>query len=872
MLLPAATLASLVPCMPQTPGPAPGIDRALAESRAALLRAVQYDLSFTLEPNLREVRGTVWLRFAIAGDQPPTEPLVLDFAGSELTALAVNDREVPLRMVHNHVLLPAELLVAGANGVTAAFRSPVAASGTPLSVYRDPTDGREYCYTLVVPADAHRLYPCFDQPDLRAVFQLTLDLPSEWTAIANTLPVADAPTPPEVAAAGRRRWSFAPTQPLPTYLMAFAAGPFGMVTAPPPPAPGVDPGSQLRIFLRESQRRHLDAEALVTLHRDGLAWLAQDFDVPYAFGKLDLVLLPGFPYGGMEHAGAIFYRESALVFDHPPTNAERVRRSTLVYHELAHQWFGNLVTMRWFDDLWLKEGFATFAAHRCLAALEPDQQSWLRFLQRVKPRAYEVDSTPGTTPVFQSLKNLAAAKSAYGPIVYNKAPAVLRELHERLGDGPFRKGLRDYLQRHAFGAAEWRDLAAALERSSDRDLRPWSQRWLLAPSLPQVRVQWQTDAGGLVTAAAVQQRATLGEGTWPLDLELLVFAADGTRQTLRTTGAEAELPIAELLGKPAPRAVLANPRDVAYGQFVPDATTRAFLLQHLPEEPDPLLRAVGTGALFEAVREAELDPAAFSALALDLLARERDPDSHGALLEAFATCVARYLVPARSAELRQRGVALLLQQLRDEGDSGRELTTFRHLVRLSHDDAVLGLCRRVCRGEELPKGLVPGKQDCFLAAAALLAAGVGDERDALRTRFPNEDLGKELFLAGAAAPSADTKAQYWEQYLAPEPPEQWTIDSLPFFHWPGQEARTLPYLQQALERAPWAKQHRRIFFLPAWLDGFVNAHSSAAALAVVDAFLGAADLDADVRQKLLQSRDGLWRAVRCRAAFPDRER
>lgn len=867
----AAVLGTLTSLLAHPQDPAPGIDRSLATARAALLRSVQYDLTFRIEPRAREVRGSVWIRFAFADDRPPREPLVLDFAGEGLADVRVNDRPATLRAVANHLLVPPDLLGRGQNGITATFRSPIAASGTPLTVYRDPADGREYYYTLVVPADAHRLYPCFDQPDLRAAFTLVLDLPTDWTAVANTLPTPPEPTPRELLDAGLRRWTFAPTQPLPTYLMAFAAGPFDRIDAPPPPAPGIDPNSQLRIFLRASQRRHLDTDAVVDLHRSGLAWLAQDFGVPYPFGKLDTVLLPGFPYGGMEHAGAIFYRESALVFDHPPTTAERVRRSTLVYHELAHQWFGNLVTMKWFDDLWLKEGFATFAAHRCLEALEPGQQSWLRFLQRVKPRAYEVDGTPGTTPVFQSLQNLADAKSAYGPIVYNKAPAVLRELHARLGDGPFRKGLRDYLQRHAFGAAEWRDLAAALERSTLRDLGPWSQRWLLGASLPQVRVHWQSDAGGVVTTAVVQQRATLGEGTWPLDLELLVFEADGTRRTVRVVGADAELPIPPLVGQPAPRAILANPRDVAYGQFVPDAATRAFLLQHLPDEADPLLRAVGTGALFEAVREAELDPAQFAALALTLLARERDPDSHGALLDAFATCTNRYLTPERSAALRQSGTALLLRQLREESGSGRELTTFRHLVRLGSDAAVLDLCRSVCRGDELPKGLQPGKQDCFLAAAALLAAGAADERAALRARFATDDLGKELFLAGAAVPTAEAKQHYWQQYLAPEPPEQWTIDSLGWFHWPGQEALTLPYLQQALERAMWAKQNRRIFFLPAWFEGFVQAHSDAAALAVVDACLGTAELDADVRRKLQQSRDGLWRAVRCRATFSKRD-
>jgi aminopeptidase N len=737
----------------------------------------------------------------------------------------------------------------------------MAPTGTPLTVYRDEADGREYCYTLVVPADAHRLYPCFDQPDLRARVRFELDLPSDWTAVANTERVAVDEAPRDVAGT---LWRFAPTLPLPTYLAAFACGPFATIEAPPPPATGVTSTAPMRILLRGSQLALAERDTLVRLHHDGLRWLADHFDVPYPFGKLDLVLLPGFPYGGMEHAGAIFYREQALVFDHVPTVAERVRRSTLVYHELAHQWFGNLVTMRWFDDLWLKEGFATFVGYQALQALEPEQQAWLRFLQRVKPRAYEIDGTPGTTPVFQQLQNLADAKSAYGPIVYNKAPAVLRALHEQLGATAFRRGLKAYLERHAFGNAEWRDLAAALQSAARTDLSRWSDRWLLAPSMPQVRVHWSLDGNGIVQAAELQQTAIGGEGSWPLDLELLVFDLAGGSRTVRVQSDGARTPIVELVGRAAPAAVLANPRDVAYGQFVPDAQSRAWLLRELPAAADPLVRAVATAALFEAVREAELSPRALAPVLLELLASERDPDTHGVLLDLLGTCLWRYTPQDPGQPLRTRTLDLLLQQLANEPDSGRELGTFRFLARHGDDPRVHALCHAVVAGGALPKGLAPGKQDQYLAAAALLAAGVGDDALArLGERFAGQDVAKEQFLARAAIPTAANKAAYFTQYLRLDaPPEQWTMDSLGWFHWPGQSALTLPYLPQALAQVDWVKQNRRIFFMPAWLDGFVNAHQSPAALAAVDTFLATTALSADVRQKLLQSRDGLQRAVR----------
>ncbi|MCB9880002.1 MAG: ERAP1-like C-terminal domain-containing protein [Planctomycetes bacterium] len=871
MLLAPLLLVSLVTTLPPQ-DPAPGISRQLAAQRKAQLQNVEYDLRFTLAEHGREVRGELRLRFELDPDNDPGADVVLDFAGETIDSLNANANELVPRRVADHLILPAATLVRGLNGVHATFTSQVAPTGTPLTVYHDDSDDLDYYYTLLVPADAHGLFPCFDQPDLRAKFLLELDLPERWTAIANGAPVDPDPDEfhPREDVVGKL-WRFARTRPLPTYLFAFACGPFAEFTPPQPSVPGITVTQPMRVLLRSSRLPDLDREALVRLHHDGLAWLCRAFDVPYPFDKLDLALLPGFPYGGMEHAGAIFYRETSLLFDHPPTAGEQVARSTLVYHELSHQWFGNLVTMKWFDDLWLKEGFATFYGYRALAALEPERGAWLRFLQGVKPRAYAVDATPGTTPVFQELQNLADAKSAYGAIVYNKAPAVLRALFEGLGEKAFQAGVRRFLTTHAFDNADWRDLAAALQAAAGVDLDRWSDRWLLAPSMPQVRVGWTTDETGAVLTATLTQRPVGGAGSWPLDLELLVFRADGERRTLTVHSDAPETSLEALVAGPPPLAILANPRDVAYGQFVPDPTTAAFLLEHVAGFDDPLLRACATSALYEAVREAELDPARLCACLLDQLAAERDADTHGWLLARLGTCLSRYLPEQRAAPLRARATALLLAQLRDEAGSGRELGTFRFLAHLGGDAGVLDLCRRVIADHELPAGLTPGRRDVFLAVAALLAAAADDAEQQLaaaKARYRDTDIEKELFLAGAAVPTADNKRDYFARYLvADHPPEQWTQDSLGWFHWAGQEALTLPFLKPALEQVDWVKQHRRIFFMPAWLDAFVNGHDSPEALAIVDAFLAEHELSDDVQKKVLQSRDGLARAVRVRAAF-----
>lgn len=858
---------ALLSFAPQSQEPAPGIAAALAQARAATISDVRYELAFAITAPVAHADCDATLRFSL-DQQGSVAPLVVDFDGALLGKATVNGAEWEVARVADHLVVPQKLLRAGANELRLRVRSAVASVGTPLTVYRDAADGAEYCYTLVVPADAHRLYPCFDQPDLKATFDVSLRIPKAWSAIGNGAATARDEGEAE------RVWTFARTKPLPTYLAAFACGPFAKIESPLPTIPGIEQGSTLRTWFRESERKNLDEPTLVRMHGDGLQWLCGYFGEPYPFGKLDIVLLPGFPYGGMEHAGAIFYRDKALSFDHEPTAGELARRSSLVYHELSHQWFGNLVTMRWFDDLWLKEGFATFVAHEAMEALEPERQSWLRFLQRVKPRAYEVDATPGTVPVFQELSNLADAKSAYGPIVYNKAPAVLRELDDRLGSATFRDGVHRFLDKHRYGNASWRDLSDALEAASKADLSRWSERWLLSPSLPRVRVAWTTSPDGAVASARVSQDPVDGQGTWPLRVELLVVEAGGAMRSVKVEcdGADADVP--GLAGAKSVACVVPNPRDVAYAQFLPDARSRDWMLSNAASAQDPLLRAVMFGCLFESVREAELDPAAFAESALDAIARERDSDTHAWLLDMLGTCVMRYLPEARAVELRERAEDTLLGQI-GEARSGRELPIFRWLARNGRGDRVVRLCRAVALGiaQDMPPHLAVGKDDRFVALASLLARTNDDaEREHLvatvRSAFVGQDVERETFLARAAIGTADNKRRFFEAYLQLDAqPEQWAQDSLGNFHWPGQSAQTKPFLAPALAKAQWVKANRRIFFMPAWLDAFVNAHADAEALQVVDEALVNGELDVDVKKKLLQSRDGLARAVRIRERF-----
>ena len=256
---------------------------------------------------------------------------------------------------------------------------------------------------------------------------------------------------------------FAETQPISTYLFAFAAGPFKKVHD----TPGL-PG----LYVRKSKLQKAEAEAAAVqqITADGIKYLSDYFAQPFPFPKYDMVMIPGFAYGGMEHAGATFLREESILFRTAPTHSDRLNRDILLLHELTHQWFGDLVTMRWFDDLWLKEGFAQYMAYHALNSLKPDENVWKRFYQAIKPAAYAIDSTQGTTPIYQDIPNLKDAKSAYGAIVYSKAPGVIKQLAFVVGEDQFRDGLRLYLKEHAYANAEWNDLVHALERTSKKPL------------------------------------------------------------------------------------------------------------------------------------------------------------------------------------------------------------------------------------------------------------------------------------------------------------------------------------------------------------------------------------------------------------------
>ena len=834
-----------------------GIPRKLARERAAQISDVRYHLKFTLTPHAATAAGHEELRFRAHGGGT----ILLDFRGDAATNLTVNGTEVPARMENGHIELPGGAVRAGENYVTLDFTAPVAPAGKAITRFADKDDDTEYLYTLFVPMDAEMAFPCFDQPDLKARFRLDLIAPEDWTPISNTAPVSVS-----VPNHGQRLTLFAETQPISTYLFAFAAGPFRKVHE----APGL-PG----FFVRQSKLAQAETEApeVQQVAAHGIEYLSNYFAQPFPFTKYDMVLIPGFAYGGMEHAGATFLREESVLFRTAPTHSDHLARDILVLHELTHQWFGDFTTMRWFDDLWLKEGFAQYMAYYALADFLPREAIWKRFYQGIKPAAYAIDSTKGTTPIYQDIANLKDAKSAYGAIVYSKAPGVLKQLAFVLGEDNFREGLRLYLKEHAYGNAEWSDLVHALERVSGASLQNWAAAWIRRRGMPRVDVSWSCDGQNHIDHFSLTQRDVLGEGgIWPIALQVLLALPNGTpvRLRARLNAEKGEVP--EAIGKECPAYVFLNDQDFGYGRFLLDDRSRQAVVEHLARVADVFERTLLWGSLWDALREAEFAPRDFLALELRLLPAETDEALLQSLLGQMTTALHRYTSEQTRTDTAQRAEQLATEGMLNSKDRDFRIIWFRGLRSIAESEPGRARLKDLLNGKLAVPDVELRPLDRWTMVTALIALKDPDADAVLAAEQKRDSSGdglKYVYVAQAARPDAANKQHYFDDYLHnASHPEDWIEQSLGAFNYWNQSELTLRYLTPALDALPQIKRERKIFFVLGWLNAFVGGQRTAKAQAEIRAFLATGAVDNDLRLKILEVSDELDRTVKIRTRYP----
>ncbi len=829
----------------------PGVSVELARWRAKHYRDVRYALHLRLAEGADLLAGKLELRLKLSAR--PVD-LVLDWRGTAIRNLTVNGVETPADLRSEHLVIARRLLKRGPNTITLDFESPIAPSGSALTRYRDLEDGSEYVYTLFVPADASSAFPCFDQPDLKAHFSLALDLPAGWRAVSNSPVAEEAPG----------KTSFRESEPISTYLFAFAAGPFETLSVP---------GDPVRLVVRRSrlERARAHADEVLRLNREAMAYFARYFGHRFPFAKYDLVLVPEFAYGGMEHAGATFLNEESVLFPAPPSAADLLRRAQLIFHETSHQWFGDLVTMRWFDDLWLKEGFANFMAAKATEALAPEFDAWTAF-HALKVNAVRTDATRGTTAIRYPLRNLAAAKSAYGAIVYSKGPAVLRQAEFYLGERAFLRAVRDFVRRHAYGSADWRDLVRAFERASGRRLERWAGAWVERRGMPTVRVRWTLDRGGRLSGARLEQHDALGErGVWPMRLRVAARGSGETRRVdvnlIRDT-----VRIKELDGMQESELVYPNIEDYGYGRFLLDPHSLESALAPQLAVSEPLLQAQLVEAVWEAVREAELSPERFIEFALRQVPLTRDDVALSGLLARLETAFRRYLSDAQREALAPAiERALLAQGALAAQTSSRRLLFLRAFAALAWSRHALDDLKRLLDGAFSVPGVTLASRDRFRMVQRLLVRDdpEASARLAAQAAADRSDDGRRYaYAAGAAAADEATKRTLMKAFLSDaELAESWIEAALAPFNAPEHAALTRPLLAAALARLPELKRTRKIFFVNNWLAAFIGGQTGPGALAEIESYLRGAGLDQDLRLKVLEAGDGLERAVRIRARY-----
>ena len=825
----------------------PGVALELAERRAATIFNVHYDISLSIPAARAEpIDGSIITSFTLA----EVGPLVFDFAqpAENVHAVRVAGEPVDFEARDEHVILPAEVMSPGHNVVDIEF---TAGDG---SLNRQD----DFLYTLFVPDRARVAVPLFDQPDLKARLRLQLDVPAQWHAVANGSLAS------RELSGDRAVLTFTETHAISSYLFAFAAGEFQVEEAE-------RDGRPMAMYHRETDRERIErnAGAIFDLHASALAWLEEYTGIAFPFEKFDFVLVPAFQYGGMEHPGAIFYRADSLLLDESATQNAQLGRASLIAHETAHQWFGDLVTMTWFSDVWMKETFANFMAAKIVNPTFPEVDHDLRFLLAHHPAAYGVDRTAGANPIRQPLDNLNEAGTLYGAIIYQKAPIVFAHLERLTGEEALRDGLREYLEAHAYANASWTDLIAILDARTAEDLAAWSRTWVEESGRPRVEVALETDGDG-IARLAVRQSDPAEEGRlWNQRLDLRLGYDDGESNTLAVHLRAAEAVVAEAAGLPAPDYVLANGAGLGYGLMALDTRTRDYLLAELPAIGEPLTRAIGWVSLWESLLEGGVGPEALIDLARRALPAETDEQNVSRILGYLTSTYWRYLTPERRVALAPAIEALLWDGTAAAGSRSLAAAWFGAYRNVALSAEATARLERIWREEEEVPGVPLAERDFTALAQGLAVRGVQGSAEILaaqRDRIENPDRRAAFeFVMPALSAEQETRDAFFDSLRDPanRGREPWVLTGLRLLHHPLRARESEVYLRPGLDLLEEIQRTGDIFFPLSWLQTTLDGHQTATAAAIVEQYLAdRPDLAPRLRAKALQAADGLVRAAR----------
>jgi aminopeptidase N len=836
-------------CGSRVPEVSPGVSRELATYRAQALSDVSYEVTFVVPDDVSErVSGTVLVRFSLSHTKGP---LILDFTAPPGSVLRVTsgDRDVPYTFAGAHIVIPRSAVHRGEQAIQVEF---LAGDGA-LNRHE------AFLYTLFVPDRASSAFPSFDQPDIKARYRLTLRVPPTWVAVAN------GPLQRTEVAGGAATFVFGETLPLSTYLFAFAAGEFAVEQAE-------RDGRLVRMYHRETDTSKVarNLGAIFDLHATALQWLEEYTGIRYPYQKFDFVAIPSFQYGGMEHPGAILYRASSLFLDESATQNQLLGRASVIAHETAHMWFGDLVTMRWFDDVWMKEVFANFMAAKIVQPSFPDIDHDLRFYLAHHPSAYAVDRTAGANSIRQELGNLRDAGSLYGAIIYQKAPIVMRQLEGLLGTGVMRVGLRQYLEQYQWGNATWPDLITILDRLSPEDLRDWSRVWVEAAGRPAITATAVGDDSGRLAGIRVAQSDTWnGRGLrWNQRMAVALGYGD-TVHVVPVQLSDAELTVRDIGGWPLPELVLPGADGLGYGHIVLTSESTQYLLGHLPDLEKPLHRSVSWMALWESVLSGDVSSRDLIALALRALLQEPNELVVQQVLELVEVAYWRFVDADARRSLAGEVETELWRGLDQSSTVGRRRAIFDALVSVTLTDDGIEKLERIWREQETLEGLPLAERQYTQLAEALAVRGVPDAEgilDAQHSRIENPDRRARFrFVRPALSRDRIVRDSVFESLkdAANREREPWVLAAVSFLHHPLRAETAIEYIRPSLELVEEIQRTGDIFFPLRWLNATLDGHQSAEAADIVARFLDEApDYPPRLGAKIIQAADDLFRAAR----------
>ncbi|HEX2212898.1 MAG TPA: aminopeptidase N [Mycobacterium sp.] len=856
----------------------PNLTRDQAVERAALVTVDSYRIAIDLtdgagKPSERTFRSTTTVEFdALAGADT-----YLDIAAETIHSATLNGRDIDVSGYDEATGIPLTGL-AGHNIVVVDADCRYSNTGEGLHRFVDPVDGEVYLYSQFETADAKRMFACFDQPDLKAAFDITITAPSHWEVVSNGATVSVDEDGSQDGKA--KRHTFAATPRMSTYLVALIAGPYARWDDTYSDDHGDIP---LGLFCRKSLAQFMDAERLFTETKQGFGFYHNNFGVPYAFGKYDQLFVPEFNAGAMENAGAVTFLED-YVFRSKVTRASYERRAETVLHEMAHMWFGDLVTMTWWDDLWLNESFATFASVLCQAEATEYTEAWTTFANVEKSWAYRQDQLPSTHPVAADIPDLAAVEVNFDGITYAKGASVLKQLVAYVGLQEFLSGLRDYFRDHAFANATFGDLLGALEKASGRDLSGWGRQWLKTTGLNTLRPEFDLSDGHFTRFAITQSGAAPGAGETRVHrLAVGIYDEDASGKLVRVHREELDVegPLTEvpaLQGVTRGKLILVNDDDLTYCSLRLDPDSLQTVLTRIADIAEPLPRTLAWSAAWEMTREAELKARDFVSLVCGGVHAETEVGVLQRLLLQAQTALASYADPQWAREQGWPEFADRLLELSREAGAGSDhqlayvnalcgsALSSRHVEVLAElldvDPAVKGL-----------PGLVVDTDLRWRIVTALAASGAVDS-DSAATPFIDAEAQRDPTAAGqrhaaaaaTARPQLPVKEAAWQQVIEDDTLANITARSIiGGFVRPDQHELIKPFRAKYFDAISGVWERRSSEVAQTVVIGLYPAWDiSQEGLDAADAFLASSDVPPPLRRLVLEGRAGVERALRAR--------